>query len=234
MKRLKHKNIIHLIDVYNEGESLYLVMEVIKGGELFDEIVRRGSYSEKDASNIIRQILEAVAYMHSMGVAHRDLKPENLLIEGDGVKLSDFGLSKRFDNSPLRTCCGTPDYAAPEVLSLAPYDAGVDIWSIGVITYILLCGYPPFYGDTNQEIFKKIMARDFDFPSPDWDDISAQAKQFINTLLILDPKKRPSAEQCLQAPWIKGGNAPTRELKRIESFRTQMAKYNSERSKTRR
>jgi len=232
MKKLHHKNIIELVEVYDEEKALYLVMELVTGGELFDEIVKRGAYSERDAATIIQQILEAVHYMHSNGVAHRDLKPENLLVQGNSVKISDFGLSKAFDGSEnqLKTCCGTPDYAAPEVLMAQPYDNAVDIWSVGVITYILLCGFPPFYGETDQDIFKKILAGKFDFPSPDWDDISEDAKAFIKSMLTQDPNQRPSASDCLSNPWIKG-NAPQRTLSRLTSLRDQMKQYNELRTK---
>lgn len=151
------------------------------GGELFEHIVTKGTYSERDAATIIRQILKAVVYMHSNGIAHRDLKPENLLIMGDEneiIKVSDFGLSKDFNMETLRTSCGTPDYVAPEVLLGMPYDNSVDIWSVGVIAYVLLCGFPPFYGRDEQEVFSKILKAEYSFPSPDWDDISKDGTLF--------------------------------------------------------
>jgi len=152
--------------------------------------------------------------MHSNGIAHRDLKPENLLVTGehlDVIKISDFGLSKDFGRENLKTSCGTPDYVAPEVLRGTNYDNSVDVWSIGVITYILLCGFPPFYGNNDQQIFNKILKCEYDFPSPDWDNISAEAKEFIGALLVLNPNERPSAEQCLESPWIlnKSSNSTT-------------------------
>jgi len=211
------------------------VLELATGGELFDQIVSRGSYSERDAANIIRQILEAVGKMHAEGIAHRDLKPENLLVTGENneiIKISDFGLSKDFGKENLRTSCGTPDYVAPEVLRGSTYDSAVDIWSIGVITYILLCGFPPFYGSTEQQIFNKILRAEYDFPSPDWDGVSEEAKGFIKALLVLNPNDRPTAEECLQSPWITSASPPVGSLTRIESFRTGMTDYKDKRKRT--
>jgi len=231
MKKLQHKNIIALYEVFEEEETIYLILELVTGGELFDQIVSRGVYSERDAANVIRQILEAVSYMHQNGIAHRDLKPENLLCGGpDGsvIKVTDFGLSKDFGKGSLKTSCGTPDYVAPEVLKGQNYDNSVDVWSVGVICYILLCGFPPFYGNNDQQIFEKIMKAKYDFPSPDWDDISDDAKEFIQAILVLDPSDRPTAADCLQAPWIVS-QAPSKNLGRLESVRGGLSEYNAKR-----
>jgi serine/threonine protein kinase len=233
MKKLDHKNIIKLFEVYEDTKYIYLVLEYVSSGELFDHIINVGVYSEKNAANVVRQILEAVQFMHSHGIAHRDLKPENILITGqkqDIVKVSDFGLSKDFATDKLKTACGTPDYVAPEVLLGSYYDNTVDIWSVGVICYILLCGFPPFYGNTDQEIFNKIMRGDYDFPSPDWDNISDDAREFVCALLTLNPKERPSASQCLEAPWITNMSPSTP----LGSFNTsKLTEYNEKRKKTR-
>jgi len=228
MQKLDHKNIISLEEVYDEKDTIYLVMELVSGGELFDQIVSRGSYTESDAASIVRQILEAVDYMHGNGIAHRDLKPENLLCSGDEhntIKVTDFGLSKDFANASLGTSCGTPDYVAPEVLRGQPYDNSVDIWSIGVITYILLCGFPPFYGNTDQQIFEKILKAEYDFPSPDWDSISNEAKDFIRKILIHDPSKRPTAAEAMDSEWIKN-KSPSKPLERLEFLKAGISKYN--------
>jgi len=235
MKRLNHKNIIQLFDVYDEPENIVLVLELVTGGELFDHIIDRGNYSERDAANIIKQVLEAVAFMHKNGIAHRDLKPENILITGtnnDIVKVSDFGLSKDFSKDMLRSAVGTPDYVAPEVLGGSTYDNSVDIWSIGVITYVLLCGFPPFYGSNDQEIFAKILKVDYDFPSPDWDTISEDAKMFIEAILTSNYRERPNAEQCLECPWIVD-QAPSTELQNLGKLKSDITKYNENRKKTR-
>jgi len=230
MGKLRHKNIIGLSEVFEEEETIYLVLELVTGGELFDQIVSRGNYSERDAANTIRQILEAVAYMHDNGIAHRDLKPENLLCSGPDnniIKVTDFGLSKDFGKASLKTSCGTPDYVAPEVLKGNAYDNSVDIWSIGVICYILLCGFPPFYGNTDQQIFEKIMKATYDFPSPDWDDITDDAKEFIQAILVLEPSERPTALECLQAPWVVS-QAPPRTLSTKQSV-LNLTEYNKKR-----
>jgi calcium/calmodulin-dependent protein kinase I len=210
MKKLNHKNIVCLEDVFEEeGEEgkIHMVLEYVSGGELFDHIIGRGNYSERDAAVVVRQIIEAVAYLHSKGIAHRDLKPENLLCTGPNheiIKVADFGLSKEFSKDDgLETICGTPDYVAPEVLRAKPYTNAVDIWSIGVITYVLLCASPPFYGNEEKEVYMKILAADYKFFSPDWDTISDAAKEFITHLLVLLPSRRPTAVQCLEAPWLK-------------------------------
>jgi len=213
MKKLAHPNILKLYEVYEDDEQFYLVMELVKGKELFDKIVERGMYSEKDASNIIRQVVSAVEYLHDNGIAHRDLKPENLLSAGEGddeiIKIADFGFSKSFgeEGEKLMTSCGSPGYVAPEILTAESYDKSVDLWSVGVIIYILLSGYPPFYADSAPALFKKIMDVKYDFDDSVWDDISEPAKDIIRNLLVKDPNKRFTAKQCLNHPWVKGSAA---------------------------
>lgn len=233
LRRIQHPNIISITDIYETPEYLYLVMEVATGGELFDAIVKRGKYSERDAARIVRQIAEACRYLHSKGIVHRDLKPENLLLSDDSenavVKIADFGLSKIMDaQAVLQTACGTPGYVAPEVLMGHGYHQEVDVWSIGVITYILLVGYPPFYAENNAKLFDKIMAGQYAFTSPYWDKISAEAKDLIRHLLVVDPKKRFTSLQVLQHPWIKENVQSTDNLfATLESLK----KTNSEASK---
>jgi len=223
MKKLQHPNIIQLMEVIDTSDTLYLVLEFASGGELFDAIVNKGSYSESDAAKIIKQILEAIQYVHNHGIAHRDLKPENLLLiqndtGEDVIKIADFGLSKDFGQEQLQTSCGTPDYVAPEVLMGEPYDMAVDIWSIGVIAYVLLCGFPPFYGDSQKELFENIMNGNYDFPDPVWTDVSPQAKNFIKKILVVNPEKRASDDQCIQDEWIKENTGIKKDLRRLESF----------------
>ncbi|KAG7238335.1 hypothetical protein INR49_031051, partial [Caranx melampygus] len=184
----------------------------VSGGELFDRIIEKGFYTEKDASKLIQQILDAVKYLHDMGIVHRDLKPENLLYysmdEDSKIMISDFGLSKiEGSGSVMSTACGTPGYVAPEVLAQKPYSKAVDCWSIGVIAYILLCGYPPFYDENDAKLFEQILKAEYEFDSPYWDDISDSAKDFIVHLMEKDPIVRYTCEQALQHPWIAGDTA---------------------------
>uniref|UniRef100_A0A8C6X8R8 Calcium/calmodulin-dependent protein kinase type 1G n=1 Tax=Naja naja TaxID=35670 RepID=A0A8C6X8R8_NAJNA len=211
LKKIKHDNIVTLEDIYESTTHYYLVMQLVSGGELFDRILERGVYTEKDASIVIQQVLEAVHYLHENGIVHRDLKPENLLYltpeEDSKIMITDFGLSKMEQNGIMSTACGTPGYVAPEVLQQKPYSKAVDCWSIGVITYILLCGYPPFYEETESKLFEKIREGYFEFDSPFWDDISESAKDFISHLLEKDPNKRFTCDKALRHPWIDGNTA---------------------------
>ncbi|XP_017853715.1 calcium/calmodulin-dependent protein kinase type 1 isoform X3 [Drosophila busckii] len=216
LRRLTHPNIVQLLETYEDKAKVYLVMELVTGGELFDRIVEKGSYTEKDASHLIRQILEAVDYMHEQGVVHRDLKPENLLYystdDDSKIMISDFGLSKMEDSGIMATACGTPGYVAPEVLAQKPYGKAVDVWSIGVISYILLCGYPPFYDENDANLFAQILKGEFEFDSPYWDEISDSAKQFIKNLMCVTVEKRFTCKQALAHPWISGNEASSKNI----------------------
>ncbi|KAM8757562.1 calcium/calmodulin-dependent protein kinase IGa isoform 2-T2 [Acanthopagrus schlegelii] len=211
LRRIKHENVVGLEDFYESRTHYYLVMQLVSGGELFDRILDKGVYTERDASMVIKQVLQAVSYLHENSIVHRDLKPENLLYyntdENSKIMVSDFGLSKTLEHGVMSTACGTPGYVAPEVLAQKPYSKAVDCWSIGVITYILLCGYPPFFEDNETRLFSKIMRAEYAFHSPFWDNISEPAKDFIRNMMEKNPKKRFLTEQALRHPWIAGNAA---------------------------
>jgi len=212
LKKMEHPYIIKLYDIFETETELYLVMELVNGGELFDRIVEREQYSESNAKEVMRQLFSAIKYFHELGVVHRDLKPENLLLENErddtNIKVTDFGLSRIFldREAPemMKTACGTPGYVAPEVLqaSIKGYDKEVDMWSAGVILYILLCGYPPFFSENDPELFELIMNVEYEFHPRYWSHISEEAKNLISHLLLKDPKKRLTAVQALEHPWF--------------------------------
>lgn len=208
MKKVDHPNVIRLVAIFEDKSFIYLVMELVTGGELFDKIVEKGSYSEKEAAALVRKMVDAIAYLHDQGIAHRDLKPENLLLKTPKditeVKIADFGLSRMIDQAKMmQTACGTPGYVAPEVLQAQGYGFEVDMWSIGVITYILLCGFPPFYAEELPELFEQILKAQYVYHEEYWGHISKTAKNFIDSLLQVDPKKRLSAKAALEHPWLK-------------------------------
>ncbi|XP_041430224.1 calcium/calmodulin-dependent protein kinase type II delta chain isoform X16 [Xenopus laevis] len=205
---LKHPNIVRLHDSISEEGFHYLVFDLVTGGELFEDIVAREYYSEADASHCIQQILEAVLHCHQMGVVHRDLKPENLLLasklKGAAVKLADFGLAIEVqgDQQAWFGFAGTPGYLSPEVLRKDPYGKPVDMWACGVILYILLVGYPPFWDEDQHRLYQQIKAGAYDFPSPEWDTVTPEAKDLINKMLTINPAKRINATEALRHPWI--------------------------------
>uniref|UniRef100_A0A8C7Z5K2 calcium/calmodulin-dependent protein kinase n=1 Tax=Oryzias sinensis TaxID=183150 RepID=A0A8C7Z5K2_9TELE len=205
---LKHPNIVRLHDSISEEGFHYLVFDLVTGGELFEDIVAREYYSEADASHCIQQILESVHHCHVNGIVHRDLKPENLLLasklKGAAVKLADFGLAIEVqgDQQAWFGFAGTPGYLSPEVLRKDPYGKPVDMWACGVILYILLVGYPPFWDEDQHRLYQQIKAGAYDFPSPEWDTVTPEAKDLINKMLTINPSKRITAAEALKHPWI--------------------------------
>ncbi|XP_036358793.1 calcium/calmodulin-dependent protein kinase type II subunit delta isoform X6 [Octopus bimaculoides] len=205
---LKHPNIVRLHDSIQDEGFHYLVFDLVTGGELFEDIVAREFYSEADASHCIQQILEGVNHCHQNSIIHRDLKPENLLLaskaKGAAVKLADFGLAIEVngDQQGWFGFAGTPGYLSPEVLRKDPYGKPVDIWACGVILYILLVGYPPFWDEDQHRLYAQIKAGAYDYPSPEWDTVTPEAKNLINSMLTVNPAKRITASEALKHPWI--------------------------------
>ncbi|XP_012603533.1 serine/threonine-protein kinase DCLK1 isoform X1 [Microcebus murinus] len=217
LRRVKHPNIVLLIEEMDVPTELYLVMELVKGGDLFDAITSTNKYTERDASGMLYNLASAIKYLHSLNIVHRDIKPENLLVyeHQDGsksLKLGDFGLATIVDG-PLYTVCGTPTYVAPEIIAETGYGLKVDIWAAGVITYILLCGFPPFRGsgDDQEVLFDQILMGQVDFPSPYWDNVSDSAKGLITMMLLVDVDQRFSAMQVLEHPWVNDDGLPENE-----------------------
>ncbi|KYR01465.1 protein kinase 1 [Tieghemostelium lacteum] len=207
LSKVKHTNIISIVDKFETQKNLYLVLELVTGGELFDKIVENTKFSENICRFILKQLCDAVAYLHSKDIAHRDLKPENILLASPDsfvIKISDFGLSRALDEGMyMQTMCGTPQYVAPEVLQTkSGYSKAVDLWSVGVIMYILLCGFPPFGDPNDKNFFNKIKMGGFSFPSPYWDPISDEAKDLIKNLIKVNPIERFTIEQTLSHPWF--------------------------------
>jgi calcium/calmodulin-dependent protein kinase I len=216
MTTIRHENILFCKAVYESENYIYLVLELVKGGELYDKIVDEGEYSEDEAKLIVLQIINAVEYLHKNGIAHRDLKPENILcgtkeisrtngkrFRKEIIKVADFGLSKMFSREDLISRCGSPTYVAPEVLMAKPYDKAVDMWAVGVITFVILTGCFPFFEEGNNygALYKKIIDVNYSFPEEP--QLSDEAKDFISKLLVKDSTERYTPEKCRNHPWLK-------------------------------
>uniref|UniRef100_G1Q2Z9 non-specific serine/threonine protein kinase n=1 Tax=Myotis lucifugus TaxID=59463 RepID=G1Q2Z9_MYOLU len=208
IQSLSHPNIVKLHEVYETDTEIYLIMEYVQGGDLFDAIIEHVKFPERDAALMLMDLCKALVHMHDKNIVHRDLKPENLLVQRNEdqsttLKLADFGLAKHVVR-PVFTVCGTPTYVAPEILSEKGYGLEVDMWAAGVILYILLCGFPPFRSleRDQDELFDIIQLGHFEFLAPYWDNISEAAKDLVSRLLVVDPKKRYTAHQVLKHPWI--------------------------------
>ncbi|XP_043934874.1 caM kinase-like vesicle-associated protein [Protopterus annectens] len=224
LKMVRHPNILQLVDVYETRKEYFIFMELATGREVFDWILDQGYYSERDTSNVIRQVLEAVAYLHSLKIVHRNLKLENLVyfnrLKNSKIVISDFHLAK-LENGLIKEPCGTPEYLAPEVVGRQRYGRPVDCWAIGVIMYILLSGNPPFYDETDDDdyenhdknLFRKILAGDYEFDSPYWDDISEAAKDLVGRLMDVDQDQRITAQEAISHEWISGNAASSKNIK---------------------
>ena len=220
MMHCDHPNCVTLFQVFDEPEKTYMVMELMTGGNVMDRIVELDHCSEELTCHVVTQTLSALRHLHGLGITHRDLKPENLLYASadpnsesyNTIKLADFGLARIMEDGCLKTMCGTPAYVAPEVLFQSVkkngYHHEVDLWSLGVVVYVMLSGFLPFSHDSKPALFELIKNSDFDFPSPWWDEVSRDATDFVNGLLVVDPAERFTIDQCLRHEWLKSGGAP--------------------------
>lgn len=233
LRELEHPHIIRLYDVFEEKDFWYLVTEKMMGGELFDRIVAKSFYNEKEARDVCQILFEAIGHCHNNSVAHRDLKPENLLLRSEDndseIKIADFGFAKKvLTPNSLTTQCGTPGYVAPEILEGVAYDEKSDMWSLGVIVYILLGGYPPFIEQNQRELFRKIRKGNFQFHEEYWGGVSADAKDLISSLLTVQPSKRLSAEEALRHKWMQT-DASELAGKNLDTNLAELRKYNAKR-----
>ncbi|KAL9178277.1 hypothetical protein ACHAXT_001705 [Thalassiosira profunda] len=224
LKELDHRHIMRLDNVVVTIKNYYLVAEYLEGGELFDRIVEKSSYTESEARDVCRILFDALSYMSERGIVHRDLKPENLLLQykhsDSEIKIADFGFAKKATNDhSLDTMCGTPGYVAPEILNRETYGTKVDMWSMGVILFIMLGGYPPFYADNPRELLRLTKKGQFEFDPEYWGEISGGAKDMICSLIVTDPAKRSSADDVLAHPWI---NEDKRRLRQMSLAKTQV------------
>ena len=223
MRKLHHPHIPTVYDHVEEGNEAFLVLPMYEGGDMLERLCTKAGhrFSEAVVIKLLKDVTKTLAYLHAAGIAHRDVKPENIIFESksdtSAMYLIDFGFSASgVVGQSLTTACGTPQYAAPEILNGMPHGKEVDLWSLGVVVYVLLCGFPPFYDDDEHEMFRIIKRGEFEFPSPSWDPISANAKDFIGRLLVLDPDQRMTAKQALAHPWLSGKNASRVHLSMVQ------------------
>ncbi|XP_071477478.1 serine/threonine-protein kinase H1 homolog [Diadema antillarum] len=242
LRRVRHTNIIQLLEVFDGKDRIYMIMELATGGELFDRIVTRGNFTERDATYVLHMVLDAIRYLHGLGITHRDIKPENLLYYHPGndskIMITDFGLASYRrttegpENNMMRTICGTPEYIAPEILLRKPYNQSVDLWAIGVVAYILLSGRMPFDDDNRTRLYRKILRAKYSFTGDPWKDVSSAGKDFIDKLLVINPAERLGAVQALKHPWIVT-NAAQSSLKNLQrSISQNWLKHTSTRSRS--
>lgn len=235
LENSNHPNIVKYYEKFEGTEKIYLVLELLEGRELLDRIVVNGCYSELQAAKALQQVASAIEYLHAKGIIHRDIKPENLIYESmaeDAIlKLTDFGLSAYIDksiNGVLNTPCGTPTYVAPEILLVEPYDESVDIWSIGVLLYIVLCGYPPFTSNVRSILYQQITTGNYEYEEPFWTNVSVSAKFLIDGCLKVNPLQRLGASDIVNHPWIQNPGSRTAS-DFDEGYHKRLQVYNSKR-----
>jgi calcium/calmodulin-dependent protein kinase I len=233
LKEVNHPHIVNIIEFFEDNAYFYMVTEKMSGGELFDRIVDKTVYTEADARDLVKLLTSTILHLHKKHIVHRDLKPENLLLQDHQddahIKIADFGLAMVHTKSdaPMMQPCGSPGYVAPEIIADPPvgYDKSVDIWSIGVITYILLCGYPPFQADDQDELFDQIRAGSYTFDDEDWSQVSPEAISFIESTLVVNPKKRSTAEELLQHEWMTSTSVSAKPSPALAKLKVYNAKY---------
>mmetsp|Transcript_46802 Transcript_46802/g.114104 ORF Transcript_46802/g.114104 Transcript_46802/m.114104 type:complete len:744 (+) Transcript_46802:145-2376(+) len=223
--------VVQLLDFYEEPEFFYMVMDYMGGGDVFDRMLAKSKYTENDAKHLTKHLLKGIRCIHEAGVAHRDIKPQNMLLTSEDddahIKITDFGFARRTHNTPysLTSRCGTPTFVAPEILKNIPHDERSDMFSVGVVVYLLLVGYPPFMKDTQTELFQQIRSCEWKFRKEDWENISDEAKELIRNLLVPDPEQRWTADQALECAWIQSdgdvaaGEAEVNLMTSVEALR---------------
>lgn len=224
MNHLDHETLVGVVDFFEEDDFYYIVMELMEGGDVFDRILSLNNYNENDARELAKVLLLAVDEMHKNGVAHRDIKPQNIFLgckhSNCKIKVGDFGFAKRVHTpKSLTVRCGTPSYVAPEIVKNQPYDQSCDMWSVGVVIYVMLCGYTPFREKTQDKIFERIKAGEYKFDRADWSMISAEAKDLIKGLMCINPDRRLTAAQALRSKWISGVSRQSLTRRSLESSR---------------
>lgn len=228
-----HPTVVRLHDFYEEPNGYYLIMDLMSGDDLFNRIREKTTYSERDAGDLVRNLLEALRCCHERGVVHRDVKPKNMMLidnsDDTSIKLADFGLSARTAGpKSLLRLCGSPLYVAPELLLRQPYDESIDMWSVGIVAFLLLGGAVPFNGASVKEVFQKVVGGNYDFNSECWEAVSKEAKDFVRSLLVREPAERPTAEEALNWPWfrVKDKKLERRDLSKsamsLRSFEARM------------
>ena len=240
LSTIDHPNVLKLYDHYLEGDKVYMVTEYCAGGELYLRIKDKEYYPEPDAQKVLKDIAKALQYCHEKKIVHRDLKPENILFlskeEDSPLKLADFGFAKEISDAQLQTALGTVSYIAPEILNRQPYGTSVDLWSFGVIAYILLAGYPPFYSDSPTDLFQKIKECRYQFDEPYWNEVSKEAQDLISRLLVVDPASRLTIKDVLEHPWMtnvyKEVTPGVNELRNIQARRALRREYDDAMSLT--
>ena len=236
LSKLNDKNVVKLDDWCETDKRIYMVVEFCDGGDVFDRILKKKTFSEQEAVHVVKAVASGLKHIHNNNIIHRDLKPDNLMYldksENAAIKIIDFGLAGDCTNGPLSTPCGTAHYVAPEVLNASaqnPYGTKSDMWSLGVIIYMLLCGFPPFFDATGNQkrLYKLVKSGKYRFPSPYWDYVSENAKDLVRNLLMLDTKKRFSAQQVLNHKWVRGSDVTDSDLGKI--YMEQMKHFSSSR-----